>query len=789
MTTMNVAETKATNEQEETVQQGLGLPQDPVEILEGVLRARNWDVRDGQLSMVKTIGKAFPETAVTAPVGTGKTLGYLCGSQSWARRVIISTSTKALQTQIIGQELPELQQNLRDEFGHELSYMVLKGKSNYLDLKATAKLLRQHNGGPSSGSHDDDMDLLKGDLGDAEFSEEAWQILQEAYDNTVEAMESGDPLGLDQDEALASLPFKLRLAVCVDRYSTEANKKWPTGARENIVDEVIAKSRCAYRTAYAYAIKADILVVNTSLLASEIVKQRSSMSGLTPSFMPETDLVIIDEAHHTTDKFINALQVVHDIHDFEVSVSTFVDKMGNAGLSGELKSQIKKSLEKYVDDIVDITDQGKLTRQVLSDMAAELGSQWTILLAGISSANGDSKQLQILARVFKDDFIAMGLQQVSEKAISKTVESVAKPTHMISSRWRSSEVDNVSYSEDTPIITLTPVDLTSVSSEINWACREFQPYRRGTEEADEGGSAIADFSEFGGKGYIALCSGTMTRQAPSDIGMDSVHYQEVDSPFSAHSQKFFIPKTLPNPTKEQDDWLESAWGAAQRSIDRMDGRTLFLCTSNKSLRYFAEKATRYYEGDRSVFYQSRESNKRELIEAFRAEEDSILFGTIQSFGEGVDIPGSTLSLVIMDKINFPRPDDPTHKAKVESARRRGVGEFIVSTDAASVMMAQGAGRLIRSSACRGGVMILDPRLVLSNYGQKVMKLLPSGSEFTTKESDWIAYLDQVRTFIEKDKELPTKSFGGSWEPLSNLGKRYDSKKRQQRSTQFGNRRH
>lgn len=755
-----------------------GLPVDPMELLSGVLEERGWDKRPGQVAMVEAIsnnGKGHPQVAVTAPVGTGKTLGYLCGALPFSRRIVIATSTKALQTQIVQQELPELQKNLKDRYGYDLTFMSLKGKSNYIDLSKVASMLKVHAGDSSTA----DMSLMEleeiGDVSSDKYTAEHWEILEAAYNATIEAKESGDFQNLDQDEALASLPPGMAASAAVDKYSKEASKKWPTGAEENLVDRVIARSKCAYRTAYANAMKVDILVVNTSLLASEMVKMRYSMSGLTPQFLPETDVVIIDEAHHASAKFIEALQVRHDVSEFRRGSTKFLGKMRKAGLDESLLRVMTESIENYVAQLTELVDQGQLKRSVLARAAASLTDELITGTSSITAASGASKSLLVLTKMFREEYIKE-LREVTDKALSKTDES--QPSHMVSTQWLSAikRNSNISYEDDTPVISLVPVDLTSVAPEISTLCREFQPYLRGTEGFEEEGEMDMLSSLDGGKGFIALCSGTMTKDAPHDIGMDDVDYYTVDSPFSPHAQKLFLPGNLPGPSgKTQDDWLEKSWEVAKRAIEKIDGRTLFLCTSFKSMQYFTERAAA--ELTRTVYVQTKNSNKRDLIEAFTNDENSVLFGTLVSFGEGVDIPGSTLSLVIMDKINFPIPDDPIHKARVEASRRRGKGDFKVSIEAASVMMAQGAGRLIRSLNCYGGVMVLDPRLVKSNYGKSVMALLPMDSEFTEKEADFLAYLDIVKESILSSEPLPAKAFGGSWKPLKELGAKKITKAR------------
>jgi ATP-dependent DNA helicase DinG len=117
----------------------------------------------------------------------------------------------------------------------------------------------------------------------------------------------------------------------------------------------------------------------------------------------------------------------------------------------------------------------------------------------------------------------------------------------------------------------------------------------------------------------------------------------------------------------------------------------------------------------------RDLPKPALIEAFRGDESASLFATM-GFWQGIDVPGPTLSLVTIDKLPFPRPDEPLFQARRELAR---AGAFaLVDLPRAATLLAQGAGRLIRSRTDRGVVAVLDPRLATANYRWELVRALP-----------------------------------------------------------------
>ena len=114
----------------------------------------------------------------------------------------------------------------------------------------------------------------------------------------------------------------------------------------------------------------------------------------------------------------------------------------------------------------------------------------------------------------------------------------------------------------------------------------------------------------------------------------------------------------------------------------------------------------------------------ELVRAFREDPEASLFGTL-SLWQGVDVAGLTNRLVIIDRIPFPRPDDPVVQARSEVAASRGANAFLsVSAAHAALLLAQGTGRLIRATTDRGVVAILDSRIATARYGGFLLKSLP-----------------------------------------------------------------
>ena len=196
---------------------------------------------------------------------------------------------------------------------------------------------------------------------------------------------------------------------------------------------------------------------------------------------------------------------------------------------------------------------------------------------------------------------------------------------------------------------------------------------------------------------------------------------DVGSPFDYGRQGIlYVARHLPPPGR--DGLVKAQLDEIAELVDAADGRTLGLFSSRRAAEAAAE-AVRERLPHLTTLAQG-DAQLPELAKQFVEDHHTVLFGTL-SLWQGLDVPGDTCQLVLIDRIPFPRPDDPLMSARQKAADKAGGNGFMqVAATHAALLMAQGAGRLIRTTTDRGVVAVLDPRLATARYGSFLKASLP-----------------------------------------------------------------
>lgn len=228
-----------------------------------------------------------------------------------------------------------------------------------------------------------------------------------------------------------------------------------------------------------------------------------------------------------------------------------------------------------------------------------------------------------------------------------------------------------------------------------------------------------------------------TRAAEADADPARWRGLRVPSPFAYRDNSLlYCARHLPDPRRDAAAFDDAAVQELAGLVEAAHGRTLALFTSHRMLRLAADALKGRFPWPVLVQEGSPEQG---LVDAFRSDEHACLLATM-GYWQGVDVPGSSLSLVVIDRLPFPRPDDPLLSARREAAAAAGRNPFEeIDLTHAATLLAQGAGRLIRTATDRGVVAVMDPRLARAGYRAALLASMPPMRRTIDGE--------EVRTFL------------------------------------------
>jgi ATP-dependent DNA helicase DinG len=671
--------------------------------------------RPGQEAMADAVQHAMESgrhLAVQAGTGTGKSLAYLVPAVRHALgadggTVVVSTATIALQRQLIERDLPRLSGALAGLLGREPVFAILKGRRNYLCLN------KVHGGTP-----DEPEDALFDPRSVSAIGRQVTRLREWAAETD----------GGDRDELVPGVDDRAWRQVSVNARECIGAQKCPYG------------SQCFAERAREAAGEADIVVTNHALLAIDAMENYI--------VLPDHDVVVIDEAHDLVDR-------VTSVAAGELSASAVEAAVRRCGrlAAEELIAHLRDAAEGLrlalagtQDGRLDVlAEQLAVALATVRDAAAACAAD----LRSHASGDDDVRRL-VTARA-----ATVALDEIAEDAgrmISAFAAEIAARPEVV---WLDRPVSEESSRPDTLRVAPLQVGgllaerlfkpgtvvLTSATLTLGGS---FEPLARQwglPRQADDvnglgaasgsraPGSANADTA---GATQDGASGGTDARQAgsadagPGADGADepgaglSWRGLDVGSPFDhRRSAILYVARHLPPPGR---DGLSEAYLTELRElIEAAGGRTLGLFSSMRAARQAAD-ALRDKIGV-PLLCQGEDSTGL-LVRKFAEEETSCLFGTL-SLWQGVDVPGRSLQLVVIDRIPFPRPDDPLASARQRAVAARGGNGFMtVAAAQAALLLAQGTGRLLRTIDDRGVIAILDPRFATARYGDFLRASLP-----------------------------------------------------------------
>ncbi|WP_280768192.1 ATP-dependent DNA helicase DinG [Salipaludibacillus daqingensis] len=655
-----------------------------------------YERRSGQVEMVEFIDRIFQENSiglVEAGTGTGKTLAYLIPSALYALKhgesVVISTETIQLQEQIVKKELPVLQ----DILSFPIRSALLKGRSHYLCLQKFENLL-----------HNDLADSYDRSLSKA-------QILVWLTSTTT-----GDV----EELSLAAGNTRFWSEVASDGSSCSSPScPW--------------FSRCFYQRARKKSRQADIIVTNHSLLCSDLVADHQLIPGYST--------LIIDEAHHLED---TATRQFGDKLDY-LTLTQLLNDLTSREKGPWLPENLRNRLdEKQINESKQIEEHAKILRQEWNDLFLLINQYITKSMSGKNETGRLSKVIH------PNDDLWSKVLEAAKRCDVVVKQLFVKLNHILQSLEDVIQ-DNLSSSEDQgdldwlytiysqleqQYVNFHKLVLYHEEDSVYWLELE----TRGPKQSISIQGCPIDISEkladkfFAKKDRVILTSATLTVNGKFNymmrrLGLEDfpVETKQVDSPFAWDTQvSFMVPEDMPLIQEAGEEaYIEAAAMQIFRIAHVTKGKMLVLFTSYDMLKRTYRLLKTMFDDSFMLIAQGVQTKSRsKLTKNFQQFDQAILLGT-SSFWEGVDIPGSDLSAIVMARLPFSPPNDPVFKARSDRLKQEGESPFMkLALPQAVLRFKQGFGRLIRRSSDRGIVVVLDRRIVNTRYGKSFTKSLP-----------------------------------------------------------------
>jgi len=649
-----------------------------------------FEPRASQIAMTSDVASLFNQggiLAAEAGTGVGKSFAYLVPAMAWAQgneeRVVISTATINLQDQLFSKDIPLV----ASIFKKKLKAVLVKGRSNYVCKRRLGEAIEEE------GLLLDDESPLKRIL--------AWD----------ESGGSGDR---------ADLPFRVEDQVW-NKVCSEADAC--------ISIRCPSRERCHVISVRKNAADAQIIVVNHHLLFADLASRQRGSGLEQTSILPAYSSLILDEAHsieasatslftesftrfsvvkklsrlwrkNRTGQFgaLAKLSVIPAIgksllKSFEPAVKEIQASMSDLEaaairlLSTETTLRLMEKNQEIVSSVCE--PAGRLQRSILA---------LTKIIADILEALPESRAQDPSA--FEARIIARGLNELAD-LIARLKDFDANPDTIF---WL--EKSRTSQKDIFISFNATPLEV----------------------------AAILERSVFEKVRTVVCTSATLSVGGSFDFWMkrigiskqrEDVETKHYPSPFPFSSNAILaVDAQAPSPQKAKEAFKSYVGDAVVRLLTASRGRALVLFTSYDILSATFEKAKPVMEKAGITCFRQGMDDRSRLLTMFRNDISSVLFAT-DSFWEGVDAPGETLSMVVITKLPFKVPNDPIQQARAEAIEKRGGNSFMeISVPEAIIKFKQGFGRLIRHSDDRGVAVVLDQRLATARYGQLFIESLP-----------------------------------------------------------------
>ena len=650
-------------------------------LLSAAVHAVGGTDRPGQTLMAEAVDRAIrtgEHLAVQAGTGTGKSLAYLVPAIRHAvaasTTVVVSTATIALQRQLIDRDLPRLAAALEPLLGSAPNFAILKGRRNYLCLHRL-----------NTGPLDEGEDLFDAAAAASPTSMLGRQIVR------LHEWSSATSTG-DRDELVPGVTDRAWRQVSVSARECLGLSRCPVGMD------------CFAEQARARAGRAEVVVTNHALLAIDAMGDHQ--------VLPDHDVVVIDEAHDLVDRVTSA---------------------ATEELTGSMVETAARRCGRLIDQ--QIADELAAAGDGLALLLGDAGAQrWDTLGAGVAgglTAVRDTAHhcITALGTERREDPDAAARRRLALTALEQ-VHSAAARVLVAFPDSESDRRDVVWLAEESVrgrVLRVAPLGVAGLLQQRLFAKRTVVLTSAtltlgGTFDALASQWGLPRQRPSGGSSLApAAAAGTATeRRPPADDAAPAWTGFDAGSPFE-HRRAGILYTAAHLPPPGRDGLTPAYLDELVALVTAAGGRTLGLFSSMRAAKQAAEALRAQL--DLPILCQGDDATGL-LVQQFARDEPTCLFGTL-SLWQGVDVPGRSLSLVVVDRIPFPRPDDPLSSARQRAVAARGGNGFLtVAATHAALLLAQGTGRLLRSTEDRGVVAILDPRLATARYAAFLRASLP-----------------------------------------------------------------
>lgn len=652
--------------------------------------------RPGQVAFARAVDEAIvgrKHLLAEAGTGVGKSYGYSVPATYHAnltqQPVVIVTSNNALSEQLVDKDLPLLQRILPWPF----TFALLKGRSNFLCANRFKKFIRERVGERESGSLD------------ATRRQHLTILTQWAHDTCAAGPneESGDK---------SELPFEPGF---------ELWKHFSVDAGECKKSRCPDKERCFPNTQQARARKALVIVTNYHMLYAHLMLEATKGASILPRF----GVLICDEGHR-------AAPIARDVGGFRFTQES-VRRLARKVNDPFLEAQAERAAGLFFHSMATLRrDRARYKAHLTGDFNTSEMHAWHALHDAALALSGRLterlKELQELQGLADDPESGQGVgdaEILSERALDLVhhLKAVVNPELDERHVYFLEETDKGSVAVTAKLV--HPGDL-------------LRPllFDRAPRTNEDGEEVDASITVVGTSATLATGDGNFDFIA-HELGLQAGEYATLlaESPFDWRSQALFIvPDGMPDPNAPE---FRDAVAAQMKAIFRLaGGRTLGLFTSRRMLDFVHDAVFRECRELNLTLIKQGDAPRGQLLQTFKTDITSVLLGT-ESFWAGVDVPGQALSVVVMDRLPFPSPDDPIAAAL---GARDDKSFFRYNVPVAIIQFKQGAGRAIRSMVCKAVIVCLDNRLLTKRYRSEFLRALPASIGKTTRLeaiTDWL----------------------------------------------------